>query len=90
MRLPLAPATLRAGGRISAGMISVVQMPFPICAAIAPRDWPHFCAPSPESLMISTMCSFSLIAAFLSADTRVLVPGFFIDFCMVISFMVFP
>ena len=30
MRLPLAPATLRAGGRISAGMISTVQMPLPI------------------------------------------------------------
>ncbi len=27
MRLPEAPATLRAGGRISAGMISTVQMP---------------------------------------------------------------
>ena len=61
MRLPLAPSTLRAGGRISAGMISVVQMPLPICAAIAPSDWPHFCAPSPESLMISMMCSFSVV-----------------------------
>ena len=30
MRLPLAPATLRAGGRISAGMISSVQTPLPI------------------------------------------------------------
>ncbi|MHC4608662.1 MAG: hypothetical protein ACYTAF_17290 [Planctomycetota bacterium] len=30
-------------------------MPFPIRAAIAPNDCPHFCAPSPESLMISTM-----------------------------------
>jgi len=29
MRMPLAPATLRAGGWISAGMISVVQMPLP-------------------------------------------------------------
>jgi hypothetical protein len=36
------------------------------------------------------MCSFSLIAAFLPADTRALVPGFIIDFSMVISFMVFP
>ena len=57
MRLPLAPATLRAGGWISAGMISVVQMPLPMRAAIAPSDWPQRCAPSPESLMTSTMCS---------------------------------
>ena len=35
MRMPLAPATLRAGGWISAGMISVVQMPLPMRAAIA-------------------------------------------------------
>ncbi len=35
MRLPLPPATLRAGGRISAGMISTVQTPLPIRAAIA-------------------------------------------------------
>ena len=34
MRLPLAPATLRAGGRISAGMISTVQMPLPMRAAM--------------------------------------------------------
>ena len=34
MRMPLAPATLRAGGWISAGMISVVQMPLPMRAAI--------------------------------------------------------
>src|SRR5665647_582590 len=81
MRLPLAPATLRAGGRISAGMISVVQMPLPICAAIAPRDWPHFCAPSPESLMISTMCSFSRSGALLL--------DFLIGFCLVIWFMLF-
>src|SRR5678809_1381401 len=60
IRLPLAPATLRAGGRISAGMISVVQMPLPMRAAIAPSDWPQRCAPSPESLMISTMCSRSV------------------------------
>ncbi|MCE3285498.1 MAG: hypothetical protein K0R70_1754 [Steroidobacteraceae bacterium] len=60
MRLPLAPATLRAGGWISAGMISTVQTPLPMRAAIEPNDWPHFCAPSPESLMISTMCSSSV------------------------------
>ena len=53
MRLPLAPATLRAGGRISAGMISTVHTPRPIRAAIAPSAWPQRCAPSPESLMIS-------------------------------------
>ena len=47
MRLPLAPATLRAGGWISAGMISTVQTPLPMRAAIAPKDCPHFCAPSP-------------------------------------------
>ena len=57
MRFPLAPAMLRAGGWISAGMISTVQMPFPARAAMAPRDWPQRCAPSPESLITSTMCS---------------------------------
>src|ERR1700690_3496504 len=67
MRLPLAPATLRAGGRISAGMISLVHTPLPICAAIAPSDWPHFCAPSPESLITSTMCSFSVMTPFAAA-----------------------
>ena len=39
-RLPLAPATLRAGGWISAGMISTVQMPLPDFAAMAASDWP--------------------------------------------------
>ena len=34
-------------------MISAVQMPLPIRAAIAPSDWPQRCAPSPESLMTS-------------------------------------
>ena len=53
-RLPLAPATLRAGGWISAGMISTVHTPWPDFAAIVAKDCPHFCAPSPESLMIST------------------------------------
>jgi len=38
-------------------MISVVQMPLPMRAAIAASDWPQRCAPSPESLMTSTMCS---------------------------------
>ena len=59
MRLPLAPAVLRAGGRISAGMISTVHTPLPMRAAMAPSDWPQRCAPSPESLMTSTMCSVS-------------------------------
>ena len=68
MRLPLAPATLRAGGWISAGMISTVQTPLPIRAAIEPNDWPHFCAPSPESLMISTTASSSVTTCF--ADGR--------------------
>ena len=63
MRMPDAPATLRAGGWISAGMISVVQMPLPVLAAIAPSDWPQRCAPSPESLITSTMCSVSVCAA---------------------------
>ena len=44
-------------------MISTVQMPLPIRAAIAPSDWPQRCAPSPESLMISTMCSLSVSGA---------------------------
>src|SRR5512135_561478 len=38
-------------------MISTVQTPLPMRAAIEPNDWPHFCAPSPESLMISMTCS---------------------------------
>src|SRR5674476_1384984 len=37
MRFPLPPATLRAGGRISAGIISTVHTPLPIRAAIAAR-----------------------------------------------------
>src|SRR5512138_3571710 len=65
MRLPLAPATLRAGGRISAGMISTVQMPLPERAAIEPSDWPQRCAPSPESLMTSTICSCSVSMFFM-------------------------
>src|SRR6266567_481944 len=70
MRLPLAPATLRAGGRISAGMISTVHTPLPIRAAIAPNAWPQRCAPSPESLMISTTCWVSTVAAFLPGVSR--------------------
>jgi len=55
---------VRAGGRISAGMISVVQTPLPMRAAMAPNDWPQRCAPSPESLMTSTMCSRSVTSVF--------------------------
>src|ERR1035438_7169029 len=63
IRTPLAPWMLRAGGWISAGMISTVQIPLPSFAAIAPSDWPHRCAPSPESLTTSTMCSLIVAAA---------------------------
>jgi hypothetical protein len=63
MRFPLPPATLRAGGRISAGMISTVHTPLPICEAIAPKVCPQRCAPSPESLTISTICSVSVTGA---------------------------
>ena len=55
MRLPLAPAGDRAGGSISAGMISTVQAPLPIRAQIVPKIWPAVWDPSPESLTISTM-----------------------------------
>ncbi len=64
MRIPLAPATLRAGGWISAGMISTVQMPLPLRAAIDASDWPQRWAPSPESLITSTMCSGRVTAGF--------------------------
>jgi hypothetical protein len=37
MRMPLAPAGERAGGWISAGMISTVQTPLPILALMAPK-----------------------------------------------------
>ena len=37
IRIPLAPARERAGGLISAGMISTVQTPLPILAPIAPN-----------------------------------------------------
>jgi hypothetical protein len=57
MRMPLAPARERAGGSISAGMISTVQRPLPILAQTVPNSWPAVCAPSPESLTISTICS---------------------------------
>jgi hypothetical protein len=62
MRIPLAPAVLRAGGSISAGMISTVQTLLPIFAATVPNICPAVCAPSPESEMISTMCSGTFLA----------------------------
>jgi hypothetical protein len=40
-------------------MISTVQTPLPIFAETAPNTWPHFCAPSPASETISTVCSWS-------------------------------
>jgi hypothetical protein len=82
MRLPLAPAGLRAGGRISAGMISTVQMPLPIFAAIEPSDWPQRCAPSPESLTISTMCSSSTVTSFAwyaVPSSRVMLAAWFME-----------
>src|SRR6476619_202632 len=42
-------------------MISTVQTPFPILAEIAPKIWPHFCAPSPASETISRVCSASRV-----------------------------
>src|SRR5512140_587987 len=42
-------------------MISTVQTPFPIFAETAPKIWPHFCAPSPESETISRVCSASRV-----------------------------
>jgi hypothetical protein len=67
-------------------------MPLPIRAAIEPRDWPHLCAPSPESLMISTMCYFSVIGVFLPAVAWVFWGVFVTDFnvdesCMVLSWL---
>src|SRR5208283_4303441 len=55
---------LRAGGWISAGIISTVHTPFPIFAATVAKDCAHFCAPSPESLITSTMCSLSSMGCF--------------------------
>src|SRR5690242_17100475 len=70
MRLPDAPATLRAGGRISAGMISTFHTPLPIRAAMAPRDWPQRCAPSPESLITSITCSARATGLLAEAPVR--------------------
>ncbi len=53
--MPLAPARERAGGLISAGMISTVQTPLPILAQTVPKVCPAFWAPSPESETISTI-----------------------------------
>ncbi len=87
MRLPLAPATLRAGGRISAGMISTVHTPLPMRAAIEPSAWPQRCAPSPESLMISITCWVSTVAVFLPGASRVSRGFFAMIFSRVISVM---
>ncbi|OAD23638.1 hypothetical protein THIOM_000525 [Candidatus Thiomargarita nelsonii] len=73
MRIPLAPAGDRAGGFISAGIISTVQTPLPILALIVPKVCPAFCAPSPESLTISTICS--------SIRTGTLVASLFSTIC---------
>ena len=62
----------RAGGWISAGMISTVQTPLPILAQVAPKICAHFCAPSPEFVMISTVCSdtsLTLTAGFVVMPT---------------------
>src|SRR3990172_1489186 len=40
-------------------MISTVQTPLPILAETRPKIWPHFCAPSPGSETISTVCSLT-------------------------------
>ncbi len=78
---------LRAGGWISAGMISVVQMPLPVRAAIAPSDWPQRCAPSPESLMTSTMCSSRTAASRATAADGFSVPLFAALAGVTVSFM---
>ena len=64
-----------------------------IWAAIEPSDWPHFCAPSPESLMISMMCSLSRVGAFARAGALAVLPVLPVlptGFCRVIPSMVFP
>jgi hypothetical protein len=61
MRLPLALGGVRAGGWISAGMISTVHVPLPMRAETRPKAWPQRCAPSPESETISTVCSGTLM-----------------------------
>ena len=55
MRLPEAPAGVRAGGSISAGMISTDQTPLPIRAETVPKIRPQVWAPSPESETTSTV-----------------------------------
>jgi hypothetical protein len=74
IRFPLAPSGTRAGGWISAGMISTVQTPFPILAVTAPKICEHFCAPSPESETTSTVCSCSRRTSGATRDASVLPP----------------
>ena len=68
-------------------MISVVQMPLPMRAAIEPSDWPQRWAPSPESLMISTMCSLSCMTGTDEAPAALpgALPAVLLDFCALIS-----
>ena len=61
MRLPLAEGGVRAGGWISAGMISTVHTPLPMRAETRPKICPQRCAPSPESDTTSTVCSGSVM-----------------------------
>jgi hypothetical protein len=44
------------------GMISTVHTPFRIRADTAPKICPHFCAPSPASETISSVCSPSVVS----------------------------
>jgi hypothetical protein len=68
-RMPEAPARERAGGLISAGMISTVHTPLPSLAQTVPKVWPAFWAPSPESETISTMRSFTTERGRIAAGT---------------------
>ena len=80
MRIPLAPAGERAGGWISAGMISTVQTPLPIFAETEPKIWAHFWAPSPGADTISTVWSFCWVTFFF-LDGALSLGSFFWGFC---------
>ncbi len=45
-------------------MISTVHTPLPILAETVPKVCPAFCAPSPESLTISTTCCLTVTTSF--------------------------